>query len=132
MFVNYGESERAWRTDKPPNIEDFLVDASADERLALLHELIPLDVDYRRRRGETPRGEDYVARFPELSPAWLADASLSMQAGADAGATLDGEAATLVQPDLCGRCVGDYELLAEIARGGMGVVYMASAVVAMP
>jgi WD40 repeat protein len=38
----------------------------------LLTELIPLDVEYRLRHGESPRAEDYAGRFPELDPDWLA------------------------------------------------------------
>ncbi len=117
--------EHAWHKNPPPRIEDFLGEASGEERLALLRELVLLDVDYRRQRGEMPCVDDYVSRFPELTPDWLADALTAQQADADPGATVDGEATTVVPPDLCGRSVGDYELIAEIARGGMGVVYKA-------
>jgi hypothetical protein len=97
--------ERGWRTHPPPRIEDYLNDAAGLERWAVLHELISLDVDYRRQRGEAPRAEEYTARFPELDPAWLAE-----QMDADTDVTTDGEAKTVVLPDLCGRSVGDYEL----------------------
>jgi WD40 repeat protein/tRNA A-37 threonylcarbamoyl transferase component Bud32 len=117
--------ERAWRKSPPPRIEDFLGDASEEERLTLFRELVLLDVDYRRQRGEMPCVDDYASRFPELAPDWLADTLRAEQVDADPAATVDGEATTFVQPDLCGRSVGDYELIAEIARGGMGVVYKA-------
>jgi WD40 repeat protein/tRNA A-37 threonylcarbamoyl transferase component Bud32 len=117
--------ERAWRKEPSPRIEDFLGEASGQARLALLHELVLLDVDYRRQRGEKPCVGDYASRFPELAPDWLADNLTAEQVETDPGATVDGEATTFVPPDLCGRSVGDYELIAEIARGGMGVVYKA-------
>jgi WD40 repeat protein/tRNA A-37 threonylcarbamoyl transferase component Bud32 len=118
--------EHAWQNGPPPRIEDFLGDAAEPERSALLRELILLDMDYRRRRGETPRTEDYGSRFPELGAIWLVEAVMvSEQAVVDAGRTVDGDVAAVLPPDLRGRCIGDYELEEEIARGGMGVVYKA-------
>ena len=35
----------------------------------LLAELIVLDIDYRRRRGESPTKKEYIDRFPESSKA---------------------------------------------------------------
>jgi hypothetical protein len=35
---------------------------------------VPLDADYRRACGEVVRPEDYLGRFPELDPTWLAGA----------------------------------------------------------
>ncbi len=69
--------EVAWKaagtTGLPPRIEDHLGDSSSPGRMALLHELTAVDLVYRRRRGEQPRAEEYLGRFPELRPDWLAD-----------------------------------------------------------
>ena len=48
-----------------------------------MQELIPLDVHYRRKRGEMPRPEDYRGRFPDLGAQWLAGAVEASQAQAD-------------------------------------------------
>ncbi len=117
--------EIAWRTSSPPRIEDFLDAASEAERSTVLRELILLDIDYRRQRSETPRTIDYHPRFPELDAIWLADAIVADQADADADATVDGAVTAIVLLEMCGRCIGDYELESEIARGAMGVVYKA-------
>ena len=44
--------EVAWRRGDRPRIEDFLGEAAEPERSALLRELILLELDYRRARGE--------------------------------------------------------------------------------
>ncbi|MBI1914769.1 MAG: protein kinase [Planctomycetes bacterium] len=68
--------EIAWQAASPggtlPRIEDHLVGLSDTDRLALLRELVAVEVAYRRQRGEQPRAEEYRARFPELLPDWLA------------------------------------------------------------
>ena len=62
--------ERKWQANESPSIEDALHgDFSPIERHALLAELIVLDADYRRRRGESPNASEYLARFPEDSAA---------------------------------------------------------------
>ncbi len=69
--------ERAWQEagagDCPPRLEDYVAEVAAAERTDLLRELIPLDIAYRRDRGEQPLATDYQHRFPELDPAWLAE-----------------------------------------------------------
>jgi eukaryotic-like serine/threonine-protein kinase len=60
------EFEQKWQTNAPLSIESVLVgEVSPIERDALLAELVVLEVDYRRRRGETPTEQEYLDRFPE-------------------------------------------------------------------
>ncbi|HEX8203137.1 MAG TPA: hypothetical protein VF590_21860, partial [Isosphaeraceae bacterium] len=56
--------EAAWKAGRRPRIEDHLGDATGPDRVALLRELVPLDVSYRRRHGERPSPREYRAWFP--------------------------------------------------------------------
>jgi hypothetical protein len=61
--------EQAWQRGGRPAIDDFLPRDSPD-RLAVLKELVRVDIERRRSSGEAAEVEDYVKRYPELtSPA---------------------------------------------------------------
>jgi tRNA A-37 threonylcarbamoyl transferase component Bud32 len=64
--------EAAWKAGERPRLEDHLAAVPEPERPALLRELIPLEVDYRRLAGEQPAAEEFLARFPALDRAWIA------------------------------------------------------------
>ncbi|WP_286178167.1 serine/threonine protein kinase [Rhodopirellula sp. JC639] len=58
--------ERLWQSDRPPTIESVLSDNVPDEEQELLlAELVVLEIDYRRRRGDRPTKQEYLDRFPD-------------------------------------------------------------------
>ncbi|MBY0522202.1 MAG: serine/threonine protein kinase [Gemmataceae bacterium] len=136
--------EEAWRAGQRPAIEDYLP-AEGPARRALLLELVHADLECRLKAGDAARVEDYL-HYPELATDREAlldliraehhlrqrkepELDLSAygerfpQCRGDLHFTLPAGEAPAAAEDL--PAIPGYDVLALIARGGMGTVYRA-------
>jgi WD40 repeat protein len=118
--------EAAWKAGQRPRIEDYLEGTAEPERRALLHELIQVEIEYRQQAQDELRPEEYRQRFPTLDSQWLPVSDPAHTASHPRGLAADlPPRQTVPAVPVRGSFFGDYELIEEIARGGMGIIFKA-------
>ena len=106
--------ELAWRAGANPSLGQFLEEVAFADRGKLFVDLLGVELELRRERGEAPTATEYREHHPE----YAAHIDAVFREAADQ---------TRISPaDLRpGSVLGDFRITREIGRGGMGVVYEA-------
>lgn len=138
--------DAAWSAGQTPRIEEFLSEAPAEWRSAVLTELLAIELEWRTRRGLAVSPDDFRRRFAQESAAvnaaladWSRDNAgrSSARSASSTAVTSQSDDSSVVQtvlpdqaattPDAAAGVerIGRYRIVRQLGAGAMGVVYLA-------
>lgn len=120
--------ELAWKSGRRPAIEEQLPHVPPDKRARLFSELLTLEIEYRRRRGEVVQAAEYLDRYPDY-----ADLVQSLFANPERGHSTVVAEGTIPSNPSYGKAelaaepqqIGRYRVCHELGTGSFGTVYLA-------
>jgi serine/threonine protein kinase/TPR repeat protein len=123
------EFEDKWRGGQRPEIEDSLYQAPVNQQLDMFAHLLDIELFWRRKAREVPTPDEYRLRFPNFAEVieqhFTSGGSDESVPNANQETFLLTPSKPLPSEAVSARSFGNYELLREIGRGGMGIVYQA-------
>jgi serine/threonine protein kinase/tetratricopeptide (TPR) repeat protein len=113
----------AWNDGDIPSLSQHVGQVDERDQSALLRNLLDIEVKERRNRRQQPTADDYIRQFPD-------HASVIRQVFLEASSVKRSMVETNINQTVIMQApaawrLGDYQLVRELGRGGMGIVFEA-------
>jgi len=120
--------ELALQSKEIPQIDDYLQELPPEVSQAVLPQLVSLEIDYRKLRGELPSAQEYSNRFESPDQEWLNQLCTISEGNRSTSIEANGPIASklaVASKLASGTRLGDYVIESFLGAGGMGTVYRA-------
>jgi serine/threonine-protein kinase len=114
--------ELAWKDDERPQLAAFVEQVDAEARSSLFNELLLVELECRRNRGERPSREEYLATYPAFSAQIEATDFKHGLSTVPVGARHETVSASRLR---LGNRISRFELQQRLGAGAMGEVWKA-------